>query len=70
MPVLAWGLKLLQIVPQVTLALPEFKALWDQFRGGLKPADQETAKRAYELAISEAADAHEDLQDLVAQHTT
>ena len=63
---LAWGLKLLQVVPQVAAAAPAFKELFDQFVGTFdKDADQQELKDAYEIAISDAADAHEDLQAIV-----
>lgn len=66
----AWALGLLQAVPKVVAAAPDFKHLWDQlvdtFDGN---ADQQDLKDAYDAAISDAADAHEDLQDIVARHT-
>lgn len=65
----SWALKLLQIVPKAIAAAPEFKHLWDQlvhtFDGN---ASQQDLKAAYEAAISDAADAHEDLQEIVARH--
>jgi hypothetical protein len=64
-----WALGLLQAVPKVVAAAPEFKHLWDQlvdtFAG--HPAQQDL-KDAYAAAVSEAADAHDDLQEIVARH--
>lgn len=66
----AWGLQLLQAVPKVVAAAPDFKRLFDQFVGTFKSsADQQDLKDAYAAAISDAADAHEDLQDIVARHS-
>jgi hypothetical protein len=50
-------------------AAPDFKQLWDElvhtFHG--HPAQQDL-KDAYAAAISDAADAHQDLQEIVARH--
>jgi len=66
---ISWALGLLQAVPQAVAAAPDFKKLWDQlvatFDG--KP-EQQDLKDAYEAAISDAADAHADLQEIVARH--
>jgi ABC-type transporter Mla subunit MlaD len=63
-------LQLLQAVPQAVAAAPDFKRLWDQavatFHG--HPAQQDL-KDAYAAAVSDAADAHQDLQEIVARHT-
>lgn len=65
-----WLLSLLQAVPQAVAAAPDFKHLWDQavatFHGHPAQAD---LKAAYDAAISDAADAHDDLQEIVARHT-
>ena len=67
----SWALQLLQALPQAVAAAPSFKALWDQlvdtFDG--KP-EQQDLKDAYAAAISDAADAHADLQEIVARHTS
>lgn len=66
----ALALELLQAVPKVVAAAPSFKKIWDQIVGVFdKDTDQDTLKEAYDLAISDAADAHTDLQDLVARNT-
>ncbi len=63
----AWALQLLQAVPKAAAAAPQFKALWDQLIATFdKKADQQTLKDAYPLALSDAADAHSDLQALIA----
>lgn len=62
-------LKLLPAVGPVVAALPEFKKIYDGIVGTFSSdTDQQTLKDAYETAISGAADAHADLQDLVRQH--
>lgn len=62
----AWALSLLKVVPQVVAAAPEFKRLYDQLVASFdKDADQETLQRAYDLALSDAEDAHDDLDELV-----
>ena len=67
---LASALSFLPVVGPVVAALPEFKKLWDEIVSTFDGSDQQTLQQAYDLAISEAADAHQDLQDLVAQHTS
>jgi hypothetical protein len=67
---MAWALKLLQAVPQVVAAAPDFKHLWDELVGTFKPHEQQDLKDAYTAAISDAADAHQDLQEIVARHTS
>jgi ABC-type transporter Mla subunit MlaD len=68
---IAWALQLLQAVPQVVAAAPNFKRLWDElvhtFHGN--PAQQDL-KDAYAAAISDAADANADLQEIIARHTS
>lgn len=64
-----WALELLQAVPKVVAAAPDFKRLWDQLVGTFAgAATQQDLKDAYIAAISDAADAHEDLQEIVARH--
>lgn len=66
----AWALGLLQVVPKVVAAAPEFKRLWDQLVNTFdKDADQQDLKDAYTAAIDDAADAHMDLQEIVARHS-
>ena len=63
-------LGLLQAVPKVVAAAPDFKRVWDQmvdtFDG---KAEQSDLKDAYAAAISDAADAHADLQEIVARNS-
>lgn len=67
---ISWALGLLQAVPKVVAAAPQFKHIWDQlvetFHGD--PAQQDL-KDAYAAAISDAADAHTDLQEIVARNS-
>lgn len=66
----SWALQLLQAIPKVAAAAPEFKHLYDQLVNSFdKSSDQQTLRDAYELALSDAADAHVDLQDLVTQNS-
>lgn len=66
---IAWALALLEVVPKLTIALPEFKKLWDELIVTFsKSTDQQTLQQAYDLALSDAADAHADLQTLIAEH--
>lgn len=53
---------LLPKVGPVIAALPEFKALYDQGVAALHPADQNTAKEAYQDIIAENAEGHARLQ--------
>lgn len=63
-------LKALSVVPAVTAALPEFKRLFDQLVATFdRDQDQETLRKAYDLAISDADDAHNDLQALIRERT-
>jgi ABC-type transporter Mla subunit MlaD len=67
---ISWALELLQAVPKVVAAAPQFVKIWDQLVDTFdKDTDQQTLKDAYALAISDAADAHSDLQDLVAANS-
>jgi hypothetical protein len=63
-------LKLLPAVGPVVAALPEFRKIYDGIVQTFDSAtDQQTLMDAYDTAISGAADAHQDLQDLVRQHS-
>lgn len=67
---IALALELLQAVPKVVAAAPQFLKVWGQLVDTFdKDTDQQTLKDAYALAISDAADAHQDLQDIVAANT-
>lgn len=64
-----WALGLLQAVPKVVAAAPQFIKLWDQLVTTFDPGtDQATLKEAYDLAMSDAADANQDLIELVARN--
>lgn len=66
---IAWGLQLLQVVPKVVAAAPEFKRLFDQFVATFEnDATQADLKAAYDAAISDAADANMDLEEIIARH--
>lgn len=70
MPGIALLLQLLQAVPQAVAALPTFKAAWDGIVDAFDgDANQQDLKDAYAAAVSDAADAHEGLQEIVARHT-
>lgn len=60
----------LRAVGPAVAAAKEFKALYD---GAVETfsdkTDQDTLKHAYELAVNDAANAHQQLQDLVARHS-
>jgi len=63
-------LGLLPVVGPVIAAAPQFKALWDEAVSTFAhPADQDTLKSAYDVAVSGADDAHQQLQELIAQHS-
>lgn len=61
-------LNLLPAVGPVIAAAPEFVAMFKEAVATLSTDDQEEAKRAYDLAISRAGDAHQRLADLVRKH--
>lgn len=64
------ALDLLKAVPKIAAVAPAFKSAWDNLVGTFdKAADQQDLKDAYEAAISDAADAHQDLQDIAARHS-
>lgn len=63
---LSAALNLLPVVGPAVAALPEFKRLYEQLglvTGG--KADQDTLKRALDLAVQDRDAAHNDLQALV-----
>lgn len=63
------ALALLQAAPKVVAALPEFKSLWDRIVGTFTdPGEQADLQAAYEHAISDAGNAHTQLQDIVRRH--
>lgn len=62
-------LGVLPVIGPVAAALPEFKKLWAEASSMFSHKDQATLRQAYDLAMSDAADAHDDLADLVAQHS-
>ncbi len=67
---IAWALQLLQAVPQVVAAAPDFKKLWDQLVNTFDgDASQDELKAAYEAAISDAKDAHDVLDEIVRRNT-
>lgn len=67
---LATLLGVLPTVGPVIAAAPAFAQLFTEAIGALKhPQDQDVAKQAYDLAISDARTAHTELQDLVARHS-
>lgn len=63
-------LKAMRVVPAIVAAAPEFKKLYDQLIASFShSADQETLKKAYDLAISEANDADAQLRALIEERT-
>lgn len=63
-------LALLPKVGPLVAALPEFRRLIEEITATLgDKRDQAELQRAYELALSDADDAHADLQALVASRT-
>lgn len=68
---IAWALQLLQVVPKVVAAAPDFKHLWDQLVATFDGhQSQQDLKDAYTAAVSDAADADMDLQEIIARHKT
>lgn len=64
--VVAIALRALQAVGPITAALPEFKALWDQFTGLVNnDNDKETLKKAYEELLAENTGGHVRLQEML-----
>jgi ABC-type transporter Mla subunit MlaD len=59
------ALQLLQAVPKVVAAAPDFKRVFDSIVATFSGAEQDDLKAAYDAAISDAADAHQDLQEIV-----
>lgn len=66
---LSSALKLLPMVGPVMAALPEFKELFSQLSQGLSTKDQDTLKAALAAAQKGSAEAHFDLQRIVAEAT-
>jgi hypothetical protein len=65
----ASAIAILQAVPQVVAALPEFKTLWDRIVDSFDgEATQADLQAAYEAAIAGAANQHQTFQDIVARH--
>lgn len=65
----AAALAILQAVPQVIAALPEFKALWDRIVGSFdSETTQADLKAAYDMAIRDAGVQHNAFQDIVRRH--
>ena len=60
-------LALLPKIGPVIAALPEFKRLFNEVVAAFDTLDQAELRAAYELALSNAADAHDKLQALVRQ---
>lgn len=66
MSIVAIGIKALQAVGPITAALPEFKALYDQFIRLVKDKDdQETLKKAYDEILAENTGGHTRLQEML-----
>lgn len=62
----AIALKALQAIGPITAALPEFKALWEQFTNLVKnEEDQETLKKAYDELLAENTGGHQRLQEML-----
>lgn len=63
-------LSVLPTVGPLIAAAPEFKRLIEEIIGTFdRERDQAELKAAYELALSDAADAHSDLQAIVARNS-
>ena len=63
-------LGLLPVVGPVVAALPQFKAIYDELTATFSShSDQKTLKDAYAVAVSGAADAHNDLQDIITRNS-
>lgn len=64
------AMKLLGAVSSAAASLPEFKALVNEVADTLPEKDQATLKQTYALAVQRSNVAHEELQALVAKHTS
>lgn len=56
-------LSLVQALPKVVAAAPEFKALFDQLLHGFNESEQAQLKSAYQTARDRSDSAQEDFQD-------
>lgn len=66
---IGWALNLLQLVPKAVAASGDFKHLWDQLVATYDGnASQDDLKAAYNAAVSDAADADMDLQEVLQRH--
>jgi hypothetical protein len=62
---------LLKALPAASIALPEFKKIYDQIVLTFdSKADQKTLQDAYDVALEDAADAHADLDDIVKRNSS
>lgn len=61
-------LALLTKVPAVVAVLPEFLALINHAKDTMNETDQAKLQTAYELAMQDSDDAHDELAALVAEH--
>lgn len=62
-------LKLLPKVGPIIAAAPEFKRLIEEIMATFGERDQAELQQAYEAAVTDAADAHADLQAIVARNS-
>lgn len=63
-------LQLLQAVPKAVAAEAEFKRVWGDIVAAFDGhRSQAELQAAYDAAISDAADAHQDLQEIVARNS-
>ena len=62
MPLLAVILPLIEALPKVVAAAPEFKRLFDELISGFREEDQEVLKSAYQRARDASDSAQEDFQ--------
>lgn len=63
---IAIAMRGLQAVGPITAALPEFKAMYDQFVDLVKkPADQETLRKAYDELLAENTGGHARLDEML-----
>jgi hypothetical protein len=63
LPALTVILPLIEALPKVVAAAPEFKALFDQFIQGFNDHDQARLKTAYAVARDRSDSAQEDFVD-------
>lgn len=65
---LSTALNLLPVIGPALASAPEFIRLFEEFGAALGSSDQAVLKKSLELAQTNSAHAHNDLQGLVAQH--